>query len=51
MVNESEWSDSSSDQCSGNSNGAQELCADGDSSPVTAGTDGYDSLMNPEESH
>jgi hypothetical protein len=49
MVNESEWPDSSSDQSSGNSNGAQELCADGDSSPVTAGTAGEDALMNPEE--
>ncbi len=51
MVNESELPDSSSDQSSGNSNGAQELCADGDSSPVTAGTAGEDALMNPEESH
>jgi hypothetical protein len=51
MINESEWPDSASDQSTGNSNGAQELCADGDSNPVTAGTAGEDALMNPEKSH
>lgn len=51
MVNESERPDSSRDLSSGNSTGAQDLCADGDSSPVTAGTAGEDVLMNSEESH